>query len=225
MDLFDYKTGSVLRLEIYDDLGDRIEHDFVSQHEETINEYEAVIAVPIVEGVVYAVRVGWSITVYRQEGNTIYRFRANVMQRMQMDGLPMMRIYRMSEIDTAQRRMYYRFSCSIPFKYRIIVNYEKDKDLPFLAGNTADISGAGMGFISKKAFKVGDIIECELTIDDTPMYLVGKITRTTRLSNEDPDRMDYQVGVHFDDMDEQKRDLIIKYIFTEERRLIRMRIA
>ena len=83
MDLLDYRIGSTLRLDIYDDSNKLIEHDFVSKFEGAINEYEAYIAVPIVEGVIYAVRVGWIITVYMVDGNTIYRFRARVVQRLQ----------------------------------------------------------------------------------------------------------------------------------------------
>jgi len=225
MDLLDFKIGSLLRLDIYDDNGDNIDRVFASQLEESVDEYEAIIAVPIVEGVIYAVRVGWSITVYLQEGNSFHRFQARVIQRMQQDGRALLRILRLSEIEIAQRRRYYRFQCSIPFKYRVITNLKEDLESPYIDGRTADISGSGISFTSKARLAINSLIECEMIIDGKPVYLIGRIIRCLRVTDEDYDRFEYQVGVFFSEIEEHKRELIIKFIFNEERRIIRMHIA
>ena len=225
MDLLDYKISSLLRLEIYDDNGEYIDRDFVSQFEEAIDAYEAYIAVPIVEGVVYAVRVGWVITVYMQEGNSFYRFQARVTQRLQVDGRPLLRILRLSDIDAAQRRKYYRFKCSIPLKYRVISNDRRDLNAPYADGKTADISGSGLCFTSEVELDIDSLIECELMIDGTPVYLVGQIKRCARNTEERIDRFDYQIGVLFSEIEEQKREMIIRFIFYEERRQLQMRIS
>jgi len=220
MDLLDYQVGSPLRLDIFDDNGVSIDRVFVSQFEEAIDGYEAYIAVPIVEGVIYAVRVGWSITVYMQAGNNFHRFHARVIQRFQRDGQAYLRILRVSEIEMAQRRRYYRFKCSIPFKYRIIANINVDLGAPFIDGKTADISGSGLCFISGARLHEDCIIECELLIDDRIVYLVGKIKRCMRVAEDDSDRFYYLIGVYFSEIEEHKREWIIKFIFNEERRLI-----
>jgi len=225
MDLLDYKIGSLLRLEIYGDNGEFIDRDFVSQFEEAIDAYEAYVAVPIVEGVVYAVRVGWLITVYMQEVNSFYRFQARVTQRLQQDGRPLLRILRLSDIDEAQRRKYYRFKCSIPLKYRVITGDRKDLNAPYSDGKTADISGAGLCFTSEVELSKDSLIECELMIDGTPIYLVGQIMRCARVTVENTDHFDYQIGVLFSEIEEQKRELIIRFIFYEERRQLHMRIS
>jgi len=225
MDLLDYQVGSPLRLDVFDDSGESIDRVFVSQFEEAIDGYEAYIAVPIVEGVIYAVRVGWSITVYMQAGNNFHRFQARVIQRFQRDGQAYLRILRVSDIEMAQRRRYYRFKCSIPLKYRIIKNINVDLGAPFIDGKTADISGSGLCFISDARLPPDSIIECELLIDGRIVYLVGKIKRCLRVSEDDSDRFSYLIGVYFSEIEEHKREWIIKYIFNEERRLIQAGIA
>ena len=223
--MLDFKTGSRLRLEIFGDSGQSIERVFISQLEEAINEYEAYIAAPIVEGVVYAVRNGWNTTVYTQEGNDFYRFHARVMQRLQRDGLALLRIQRVSDIETTQRRRYYRFKCAIPFKYRIIANIDADMGAPFINGQTADISGAGLSFASADVLEVDSLIECELTIDSKQIYLVGKIKRCYRVQETDSESFKYNVGVFFSEIENAHREMIIRYIFNEERRQIRVGIA
>ena len=225
MNLLDFKIGSLLRLDIYDDNNVFIDRDFVSQFEEAIDDYEAYIAVPIVEGVVYAVRVGWSITVYMQEGNNFYRFQARVTQRLQQEGRPLIRILRLSEIDEAQRRKYYRFKCSIPIKYRVITGDRKDLEAQYIDGKTANISGAGLCFTSVEEIRKDSLIECELMIDGTPVYLVGQIMRCARNTEGNLDHFEYQIGVLFSEIEEQKRELIIRFIFYEERRQLQMRIS
>jgi len=225
MDLLDYKIGRPLRLDVYNDNGAIIENDFASQFEEPVDAYEALIAAPIVEGVVYAVRVGWSITVYMQDGNDFYRFFARVTQRLQRDGRSLLRITRTSVIDVAQRRQYYRFKYSIPFKYRVITKYEKSRDIPFIDGKTADISGSGLCFTTNDELNKDSLIECELTIKGKHIYLVGRITRCTRNSVNENNQYEYDVGVLFSEIEEHNRDIIIKFIFDEERRRRQIQIA
>ena len=225
MDLLDYKVGSPLRLDIYDDSGEVIDRDFVSQFEEAIDEYEAYIAVPIVEGVIYAVRIGWSITVYMQDVNSFYRFQARVTQRLQLEGRPLLRIIRVSEIEEAQRRKYYRFKHVIPFKYRIIADYKDDINSPFLESRTADISGSGLSFKSMNELMKDSLLECELMINGTPIYLVGRIMRCMRVSEGELNHFEYQIGVLFSEIEEHKREFIIKFLFHEERRLLQTRIS
>jgi c-di-GMP-binding flagellar brake protein YcgR len=221
MDLTDYKIGTNLHLDIYDDIGQIIDREFVSKFEEPIDAYEAIIAVPIVEGVIYAVRVGWKITVYMRDGNDFYRFFARVMERVYVDGRALLRIMRLSEIDVAQRRQYYRFKCAIPFRYRLIGDGTDrgSLSLPFLDGTTADLSGSGMCFCSPAELKVRSLIECELSIDKKHVFVIGKIARCLRRSDEDGgDVFKYEVGILFSEIEKRHRELIFTFIVDEERR-------
>lgn len=225
MDLLDYKPGCCLRLDIYDDNGRIIDNDFTSKFEEAVDAYDAYISAPIVEGVVYAVRIGWSITVYMQDGNDFYRFFARVTQRLQNEGRQIIRIFRVSDIDVTQRRQYYRFKCSIPFKYRVIKHYKKDLNEPFISGKTADISGSGLCFFSDDELPKDSLVECELNIDGKPIYLIGKTIRCLRGAENEQFRFSYEVGVIFSEIEEKNRDVIVKFIFAEERRNLKTSIA
>jgi c-di-GMP-binding flagellar brake protein YcgR len=225
MDLLDFKIGTKLTLDIYDDLGDLIEREFVSQFEEANDAIEAYIAVPIVEGVIFAVRVGWKITVYMQEGNNIYRFFARVTERTRVDGRSIMRIRRLSDIDVAQRRQYYRFKCSVPLKYRIVADTKKTQDIPFISGTVADISGSGLCFNSSEELPIGSLIECVLDIEPKQVLLIGKIARCVVKKTDDSDQMfNHEVGILFSEIEERNRELIVRFIFNEERRQISKRL-
>ena len=220
MDLRDYKIGARLCLDVFDDLGMLIQREFISQFEEALSEYEAYIAAPIVEGVIYAVRPGWRITVYMQDENTLYRFFARVLERKTADGRAVMKILRISEIDEAQRRRYYRFRCSLPVKYRVLENIDTDLEKEFKKGVTADLSGVGMCLHLNEEVNISSIIECELEIGDMDLVLIGHIVRRLRRSLVDavPAVFEYEVGILFSDITERDRDLIIKFIFEEQRR-------
>ncbi|MDR1060891.1 MAG: flagellar brake protein [Clostridiales bacterium] len=227
MDLTDYKIGTNLQLDIYDDIGQAIDRDFASKFEEPIDAYEAYIAVPIVEGVIYAVRVGWKITVYMREGNDFYRFFARVMERTYVDGRALLRIMRLSEIDVAQRRQYYRFKCAIPFRYRLIGDGSDRRilNMPFLNGTTADLSGSGMCFNASAELKVHSLIECELSIDRRQVFVIGKIARCIRKPDEESGSMfKYEVGILFSEIERRNREFIFRFIFDEERRQLSKRM-
>ena len=218
MDLLDYGIGSRLVLDVYDGIGQLIDREFTSQFEEAINEYEAYIAVPIVEGVVYPLRVGWKIAVYLQDGNNFHRFFAQITERKNTNGIAIMRIDRISAIDTAQRRMYYRFRCTIPFRYRFIHDPIKDMGLPFVDSETIDLSGAGLSFRSSDLVKEEQIIECELFIDEEVISVTGKVARCVPLDHNPDFR--YEVGILFSEIEQKKRESIFRFIFNEERRRI-----
>jgi len=219
MDLMDYSIGSTLYLDVYNDNGEMINRKFVSQFEEAINSHEAYIAIPIVEGVVYAVHVGWQITVFMRNGNSFYRFNGYILERKVENFRHLMRIKRISDIAVAQRRQYYRFQCELPFLYRVINNLKKDLDRPYIETTTIDISGAGICFRSTNAVLVQSLIECEVSVEEIPIYLIGKVVRCSRRTTYEND-FRYEIGVLFSDIEPRFREIIVRYIFDEERKLI-----
>ena len=224
MDLRDYGIGSRLALDVYDDLGMLIRKEFISQFEEALDEYEAYIAMPIVEGVIYVVRPGWRITVYMQQENTLYRFSANVIDRRIEGGRHIMKIVRISEIDEAQRRKYYRFRCSLPVRYRILESVHSDSDTGFKQGVTADLSGVGMCLRLREEVNVNSILECEVLFGDAALVLIGNIVRRSKMNTteENPTVFEYEAGILFSDINEHDRDFIIKFIFEEQRRQLKI---
>jgi len=226
MDLRDYTTGTRLCLDIHDEMGTRIEREFISQFEEALNEFEAYIAIPIVEGVVYAVRVGWKIVVYMHEKNTLFRFYASVTERKIENGRHLMKIVRTSEIDQAQRRKYYRFACSLPVKYRVIEGEYDDMNKAFKDGVTADLSGGGMCLRLHEILEVDTIIECRVVFGYDDLSLIGHIVKLfdRELNLSDPAIYEHEVGILFSDITEHDRDIIVKFIFDEQLRQIQRRM-
>lgn len=208
-------------MDIYDANGVLIDKNFTSRFEGAAGRDEAYIAAPIAEGAVFAVRPGRHIVVYAQDGNTFYRFRARVAQGIMRDGRPALRIARLSDIDAAQRRSFYRFRCSIDFKYRVITNFKDESDKPYLEGRTTDLSGSGLGFASDEAIEPERRIELVIKPEKKSIYLIGAVKKCVRPAGENAERAPYNIGVLFIDIEEWQRDIIVKYIFNEERRQIK----
>jgi len=225
LDLTDYKIGARLNLDIYDDIGEIIDRDFISQFEGALNAYEAYIAVPIVEGMYYAVRIGWKVTVYMQDGNNFYRFFARVVERVKEDARALLLIQRTSEIDVAQRRQYYRFKVAVPFRYKLDGDAGEPQP-PYLGSYTSDISAAGMCFYSKEELAIGTFMDFEISIEGKLIRAIGKVVRCIQKRDPKEDgAWIYELGVLFSDISERSRETIFKFIFDEERRRRRKGVA
>jgi len=73
----------------------------------------------------------------------------------------------LSEIRKIQRRDFFRFDCSIPISYRVV---EKDRinilQRRFIKSYTRDISGGGVCIRLKERIETGELLECELFLND-----------------------------------------------------------
>ncbi|MCL2164298.1 MAG: PilZ domain-containing protein [Oscillospiraceae bacterium] len=222
MEFSEMKPGTNLCLDIYDESNKRIDREFISSVDEILNEYEATIEIPTVEGVVYAVRAGWKLVVYVREGNTIFRFLAKVLDRKIDSGRPIMKIIRTSIIDDVQRRKYFRLDCLIPVKYRIIEDVDADLNMEFKDGLAANLSGVGMSLRIKERVKTPGLIECQMEFEGTVLTLVGEIVRCLDKTTDEDYRgaYNYEIGVMFTEITDHEKDFIIRFIFEEQRRQI-----
>ena len=92
-------------------------------------------------------------------------------------------------------------------------------ELPLKRSVIVDISGGGLRFVSTLAYEKGSMILCnyDLVVDDVPKHysLVGKVLSSTPVENKPGV---YEHRVQYVNVDVDKREEIIKYIFNEERK-------
>jgi hypothetical protein len=82
-----------------------------------------------------------------------------------------------------------------------------------------NLSASGIRFIMNEPVSLGDAVEMKLLLPTQPPVGVlthGEIVRVRDLGNHE-----YEVGVHFADMDDDVRDEIIQYALKRQRDLIR----
>lgn len=125
----------------------------------------------------------------------------------------------MSESKKNQKRNFVRLDVILPVKYRkftgnpIFVSN-------FNVGRTIDLSSGGIKLSVSRPIPVGTKLDMEIELDDqTASYVVGKV-----LGGEDKviDGIGRRIEkVTFLEMDPESQDLIMKFIFNNQRKQVR----
>ncbi len=118
-----------------------------------------------------------------------------------------------------QKRRFVRIDIILPVKYR---NYTGNPiwDLNFSVGRTINLSSGGMMLAVNQALAPEAKLDMELELNDkTRLYLVGKV-----LGGEDMmvDGVSRRIEkINFLDLDDESRDIIMKFIFNRQRAELR----
>ena len=192
------------------------------------------IAMPTENGkmILLSLGVRYEMVFYTKLG--LYRCAAQVKERYKSDNLYMLLMEVRSQISKFQRREYFRFSCTMDMEMMTILEEEakniladdiytayKEKEpfLIMLPAVAVDLSGGGIRFISSEPGKKNDYLLIKLRLENEninkELKLSGKLLQCNKL---DTDIDKYEYRVQFILNDAGTREIIIKYIFDEERK-------
>lgn len=219
MRLTDIKTGIKLELELFNELNKRITPILTSQFEYAFDENFAMIYAPIKEGNIYPVQIGWSTTIYFLQDGKFNYFYAQVIDRKINDNLAFLVIKPISKIESIQRRQFFRLDCNLPIKYRVVdSNFEINEVEPqFSETYTRDLGGGGVCIKLRHEIEINTLLECELFINEkTKILFTGLVVHS--LKNDDK-IYKHEIGVLFKNINNRDRDKIVKFVFSEQRKL------
>lgn len=174
---------------------------------------EIVITSPIVGGKLIPLELDrtYVICVYTSRG--LYRCEGVVVARTKEDHLYLVTIKIKTAMQKFQRRQYYRLGCLLNF------HYKDDNQEIWNEGIIKDISGGGIRFNSKYAFEINKQIECHIQLNFTDeikhLYVPGTIVASEK-SDVSPEYIETRVA--FGELSGETREVIIKFIFEEERK-------
>jgi len=80
-----------------------------------------------------------------------------------------------------------------------------------------NISGAGICFESATPYSAGDLLEIRLMLEDVYPWIIALCTKVVRVERCPKH---YCIAVKYECMDEDIRELIVKFVFHRERTLI-----
>lgn len=172
-----------------------------------------VISGPIEKGVLVPIHSQTKIKIsYYVENVGRFMFKGIVKRR----GLKKIYLLEIEQITTpakVQLRDYYRLAVRLKaMKY-----FEKNEaQILEEACVTQDLSGGGMRLKSNYDHKRGDLIECDLTIDDKVVSVKGKIVRIDETQDKD---FKYAFGVKFLEIHHKSQEIIVQYVFEAQRKL------
>lgn len=212
-------NGKVYKSSVFDFLGDAVME----------------IGMPTEGGKMVLFQVGFECTMvfYTQKG--LYACEGRVLDRYKKDDFYMLSVKLISVPKKYQRRDFYRVSIGIDFNYYPITKevsemettealFEEITDPKYIpekkSAHTLDISGGGVKFLSNEDLEAGAFILTVIRLTnekvDQTLYLVTEIVACERMENA-PDKKVVRAKFHFKDL--KDRDLIVRFVFEEDRML------
>lgn len=221
MEISDLKTGTKLELDLLNlEEWDRFRKG-VSKLQGT-NGSSLLIDAPIHGSVVYPVHIGTPLNVFFSRKTDkqieVYKFKARVTGREHSENLALLRIEAESRIHLIQRRQFYRLECSLPLKYRQIeaMNPEENKEISFKTSMSRNLSGGGLCICVEDKINIGGTVECEINLYNRNIKFYGVVVRLEE--NDLESKYRYLAGVAFKKITNKNRELVIRYIFEQQRK-------
>lgn len=169
-------------------------------------------------------------------GNGMYRCVAHIKERYIRDNLYLLRIEAKTPLEKFQRREYYRFECVMDMLYLPVTAEEAaiekieeirehhrlkyPEDLPKEAV-AVDLSGGGLRFVGYEPGEKGDYLLITMRLENESMdhllEVVGSVLTCQKVETSAKEEK-YEYRVNFLMKDQKEREMIIKYIFEQERR-------
>ncbi|NMA84739.1 MAG: flagellar brake protein, partial [Epulopiscium sp.] len=198
------------KVEIYpQDFHEQKQWPYVSQVQEFVDENHIKISAPIQKGMVVPLQLyqPYEFVFYTSKG--LWSCMGTIIHRDRLGDLHLMTVGVTLPLKKVQRRSFYRMSCILPFQY-------KDENKEIHTGIIKDVSGGGFRFINAKELALGQIITSKILLSPTQeLHIKGKILSGDQSYVE---LYPYEYRVQFIEVDSNTQDLIIEYIFQEERK-------
>lgn len=206
---------------------------YASQVFEIRNDNILRVSMPIEHGRIIPLSKGKKFDAFFYTAKGLYQCRVIIIDRFKINNIYMMDIELLTEPVKYQRRQYYRLELNIPVRYMQITETESnmmanEEELPerlgnlseYHTGDTIDISGGGLRFTGDTLVEKGNRLAVVFDIDyegNIERYLLAA---DVIMSFAIPQHHGmYEHRVEFKDISKENREMLIKYIFQEERKI------
>ena len=207
---------------------------YVSQIFEFDEEEDIIrVAMPIMKGNLIPLPKDGMFETFFFASKGLYRCKSKILERYKEGNVYAMRISLESELEKYQRRQYFRLEKSFSLLYSGMNDDEylsiiETRNIPetlmeqtrYIEGVSLDISGGGMRFVGKSMIEPNSKIFIIFDIETSSENVRLRIPANVFLSFEIPGRgQKYEQRVEFENISKESREMLIKYIFEEERRM------
>lgn len=192
------------------------------------------IAMPVIgtKMVLLGLKMNYEIYILSESG--IYLAQGTLIDRYKENNLFVAVIQLNTKLEKIQRRQFYRLETNIEVKYKLLSvkdaetlmevtsaeEYNKIIDAKeYINGITIDISGGGLRFTSDKEHKRGEFVIIEFPVIAQGKKVNLSILSEIILTEKVPNRVGiYDHRISYTNISNKDREVLIKYIFEEERR-------
>lgn len=191
------------------------------------------VAMPISKGKLVPLPKDEVFDTYFYTKKGLYHARCRIIDRYKSGSIYTMRVALETELQKYQRRQYYRLEKTFSLIYSSISEEEyikmlETKKMPdglmqperYAEGTALDISGGGIRFVGKNLVptnqKVLVIFDIFTSAGQVKFRLPGTVILSFELSNH---VSRYEHRIEFENISKEYREILIKYIFEEERKM------
>lgn len=217
---------------------------YKSQILDFVDEQTAIILMPIEKGRIIPLSVGdkYNVRFFTKKG--LFQCNSIITGRSKLNNIYVLTIELTSDLEKNQRREFYRLECVLDIEYYLISDIEievmnKIKSNSFKSdtefenylialdeckrdwfkGIIVDISGGGARFVSDRIHEYGNMIHISVPSEPS-IKLKNKWIKAIIISSEKMMNRQgfYEHRIQFKDIAKEDREVIIRYIFKEERK-------
>lgn len=210
-----FSVGSKIQIDYLDAAGQL--QSYTSQVVEILDDEFIDVLIPIHKKRDVYLKQDAMLKVIVTKGEAVYEFKAVLHEKL-FGRIPLLRLKVLAEINKIQRRDYYRLKVLKDIEARLVEDFKEKKFGETFKGNLHDISAGGLNFSTRKELQENDMLELTLNLNDKKLVVYGIVLRRTLTNNY---KASYAYGVKFEKITEAERNEIVKYIFEEQRRLIK----
>lgn len=173
-----------------------------------IAENELLINIPVKDGEFLILENGERLDVkYCSEAGRYYEFEVKIIGREKSDNIPMYKLSLPIDVRRIQRRNYVRVQVLKTVKYKL------EEEESWCEATTLDISGGGMKIKARRKFKLNDKLVAKIETSSRLVETEVQIKRCEKVNTNE-----YIYGLEFTDINENRRDNIIKDVFLVMRK-------
>lgn len=207
------------------ELGDKVEvirktgfksnqQSLFSKIQEIPDSNVLIISAPIENGKIIPLEINWEYYVCIYTSRGLYRCEAEVIERKHYDNIFLAKLQVKTKMQKYQRRQYYRLDCVLSFHYK-----DQEDDI-WTQGIILDISGGGIRYSNNIQMRTGEQLVCHIQLNfeeeqQKHVYINGTIVSSSII---DLAQYIYETRIAFDHITNEDREVIIRFIFEEERK-------
>jgi c-di-GMP-binding flagellar brake protein YcgR len=183
---------------------------------DNINEDGTIdVLIPISKRKIVYIKNDTVLKVIIANEGAIYEFKAEIVEKL-FGVVPLLKLVKVSDIQKIQRRNYFRLKSINTIKIRKIVDLKEGLFDEYFDVTTVDISGGGLAFNADLELEINDLLEVIMPLNSNKINLLGKVVRADKA--EDKSKKN-GYGVNFEKITEIERNIIMRFIYEEQRKL------
>ncbi len=190
--------------------------EYLSKVEEIHENGIIDVLIPISKKQMIYIKKDAFLKVIISRDSAIFEFKAKLVNKV-FGKEPLLQLDRVSEIIKIQRRNYYRLKIIKQIKVRKVVNIKEKLYEEYFSAALVDLSGGGIGINSTEKLDANDIVEINMELSSKIINMYGRVVRIELLIKSKQEMYNY--GIHFEKITEIERNIIMRFIFDEQRKL------